>query len=294
VKNSAKIEGVIAPLVTPFNNDEVDYNGLLYNINMYNETDLDGYFVLGTNGEFKALSLEERYKVLEIVIANSAAEKKVIACTHSESTKHTIEITKKAADIGVDLVSILMPNFFAKLIDSAVMKSYIIDVAEESPVPVMLYNNPSVSNGVLITKEVIREVSGHKNVVGMKNSSKVDTKEYIEASANSFQLLSGSANFFYRDLKAGAVGGVMSLANVIPDKCVKLYKLFQNDNLQEARKLNKKIVDLNRNVSGFKGISAVKKAMDILDYKGGKPRKPLKGLTEEETEKLSHNLSSIK
>jgi len=235
-----KLSGVFPPMVTPFKDDEIQFDAIIENIEKMNKTSLRGYFVLGTNGEYKSLTVEERHRVLKTVVAHSSQDKIIMAGTGAESTKQTIELSVKAAELGAHMVSLLMPHFFTKKMDDNALTKYILDVAEKSPVPVLIYNNPSVAAGVLVSDEVIRRVSGHPNVIGMKDSSKGNFKKYIEASAPGFYVLAGSANFFLDLLMAGGIGGVLSLANVFPEECVKLYRLFKENKLEEAKILNQR------------------------------------------------------
>ena len=290
MKNKERLSGVFVPMVTPFRDDEIFFEGLIENIQKLNETGLKGYFVLGTNGEFKSLSVEERIKILETVVEYAADDKIVMAGTAEESTKETIDISLEAAKIGVSQISLLMPHFFRKYIDDDVLINYIVEVADASPVPVVLYNNPSVAAGLLISKGVVKAVSDHLNVIGMKDSSRGNYKDYITAANEDFYLMAGSASFFFEALQAGAVGGVLSLANVFPEECVKLYTLYTENKMVKAEEQNKKIIDLNKKVSGFGGVAAVKGAMDLVGYNGGSPRRPLKSLTEEEKKTLKENV----
>ena len=265
-----KLSGVFTPMVTPFKNDEIIYDGLIANVKKMNRTNLRGYFVLGTNGEFKSLSVAERLSVLKTVIENAGPDKVIMAGTAAESTKETIDITREAAKLGASMVSLLMPSFFKKHMTDDVLTDYIIQVADASPVPVLLYNNPSVDADILISPEVIKRVADHPNVMGMKDSSKGNFKSYIEAAqGKDFYLLAGSAGFFMDLLSVGGVGGVLSLANVFPEACANLYSAFKNGKLDEAQKLNESIVTLNKKVSGFGGVAAVKAAMDLAGYSGG-------------------------
>ena len=281
-----RLSGVFPPMVTPFKNDEIMYDGIVTNVQKMNKTGLRGYFVLGTNGEYKSLTVPEREEILKIVVENVADDKVVMAGTGAESTKETIELSVRAAKIGAEFVSLLMPHFFAKRMDDDILTSYIIDVANESPVPVLIYNNPSVAAGVLVSEEVIRRVSDHPNVVGMKDSSRGNYKKYIDAAKDEFYVLAGSASFFYDLLTAGGIGGVLSLANVFPNVCVELYKKFISGNLEEAKNISDKLVALNKQVSGTYGVAGVKAAMDIVGFVGGEPRRPLKPLTDEQKKNL--------
>ena len=284
------LSGVYVPMATPFRNDEILFDGIIRNVQRMNKSNLRGYFVCGTNGEFKSLSVEERLRVLEIVVKHASKDKVVMGGTAAESTKETIDITRKAADVGVQLVSLLVPSFFKKIINDDVLIDYVLEVAEASPVPVLIYNNPSVTGGILVSSEVIRRVSGHPNVVGMKDSSKGNYLDYITVAGEGFYILAGSAGFFFELLKAGGIGGVLSLANVFPDDCVALYSAFIGGRMKEAERLSDNLVSLNKQISGKYSVAGVKAAMNIAGFTGGDPRRPLKPLPETEKEVLKKEL----
>jgi 4-hydroxy-2-oxoglutarate aldolase len=273
------LAGVYPPMATPFENDEILFDGIAENVRKMNDTGLRGYFVCGTNGEFKSLTLEERLQVFETVVRHAAPDKVVMGGTAAESTKETIEITKNAAELGVRLVSLLVPSFFKKLIDDDVLVEYVLEVADSSPVPVLIYNNPSVTGGTLVSPEVVQRVSGHPNVVGMKDSSKGNYENYLRAAKEGFYIMAGSAGFFLDLLKAGGIGGVLSLANVFPDACVSLYQAFMEGRTAEAERINTNLVRLNTEVSGKYSVAGVKAAMNFTGFVGGDPRRPLRPLT---------------
>jgi 4-hydroxy-2-oxoglutarate aldolase len=218
----------------------------------------------------------------------------VMAGTAAESTKETIDITKEAAKLGAEMASLLMPNFFRKYMDDGALTDYVIKVADASPIPVLLYNNPSVAADVLISPEVIRRVADHPKVVGMKDSSRGNYQKYLEAArGKDFYLLAGSAGFFLELLEAGGVGGVLSLANCFPEECSKLYATYLAGKQEEAREINSRLVELNKKVSGFGGVAAVKAAMELAGYTGGDPRHPLRPLTAEQKETLVKNIKEL-
>ena len=288
------IEGVFVPMVTPFANDRILYHGLAANVEKSNPSGLAGYFVLGTNGEYKSLSVAERFMILKTVIAHSHKDKIIMAGMGFESTYETIENILRAADMGVDAISLLMPHFFAKKMTVPENQAaYILEVADASPLPVLLYNNPSVASGVVIGPETIKLVRDHPNVVGIKDSSKDTYKENMAAAQGAMCVLAGSANYFLDLLAAGGTGGVISLANVYPEACAKLYKLYKSGRTKEAEELNAVLVQLNKEVSGSYGVAGVKAAMDICDFCGGVPRRPLPGLTGEQMESLRKIVSAV-
>lgn len=287
-----EVLGVFAPMVTPFRNDRVVFHGLVENVEKMNGTALAGYFVLGTNGEYKSLSVPERFAVLRTVVKSRAKEKVVMAGMGFESTEETIAMTLRAADEGADMVSLLMPHFFAKKMTPDVLAGYVTDVADASPLPVLLYNNPSVAAGVTIRADLIRLVKDHPNVVGIKDSSSETYKENLTVAKETMSVLAGTANYFLDLLKNGGSGGVLSLANVFPDACAKLYTLFKAGKMEEAEALNRSLIELNHKVSGAFGVAGVKAAMDLSGFCGGVPRKPLLPLTDQQVETLKQSLGT--
>ena len=289
-----ELSGVLAPMVTPFKDDRVLFYGLADNVEKMNRTGLAGYFVLGTNGEYKSLSVEERFAVLRTVIKYRAKDKVVMAGMGFESTKETIDMTLRAADEGADMVSLLMPHFFAKKMIPGVLAGYITDVADASPIPVMLYNNPSVAAAVTIKADLLNLVKDHPNVIGIKDSSSETYLQNLEAVKGKMCVLAGSAGYFLDLLRAGGTGGVLSLANVFPDACAKLYTLFREGQIQEAEALNVSLIALNKEVSGSFGVAGVKAAMDLCGFCGGVPRKPLLPLNAVQLETLKNSISKNK
>jgi len=113
---------------------------------------------------------------------------------------------------------------------------------------------------------------------------------YILHAHPDFSLLAGSTNFFFTVLLMGAVGGVLSLANVFPEECCKLYELGFARQLEEGKKLQFQLIQINQMVSGTFGVAGVKAAMDFSGFYGGPPRSPLTPLTIDEKKKLWEGL----
>ncbi len=128
----------------------------------------------------------------------------------------------------------------------------------------------------------------HPNIVGMKDSSSPGPVRFLTAldTSDEFHILAGSVNSFYPSLHLGAVGGILSLANCLPESCCELYKLFFEKRFDEARNLHFRLARLNSAVSGTWGVAGVKAAMDITGFKGGKPRHPLTPVPEEALENI--------
>lgn len=287
-----KLKGVFAPITTPFTNKgEVDYNSLKKNMEKYAKSPIHGYLALGSNGENKSLTSDEKLEVLKVIIGNKSQKQIVMTGCIFESTFETIEYAKKFEKLGTDFITLLPPSYFAKMMTEAVLIKYFTDVASAVNTPCLVYCAPQFSSGIVLSVNVVKEISKHKNIVGMKDSSTGNIDNYLMAAGNDFSVMAGSANFFYYSLIMGATGGVISLANAFPDITVKLYESALKGTSEEGVELNKKILRLNKFVSGSGGVASVKAAMDLAGFVGGAPRLPLLPMKQEDIDKLKKNLT---
>ncbi|MBN1298251.1 MAG: dihydrodipicolinate synthase family protein [Actinobacteria bacterium] len=276
-----KLSGVFVPAITPFKDEELLFDRLEENIKKFNSTDITGYLVLGSNGENKSLTVDEKMKVLETFVKNRAG-KVIMAGTGCESTRETISLSREAAKTGADFVSVLTPSYFAKQIKDEILIDYYTEIADSVEVPVLIYNAPGFAGGVKISPKAVGKLAAHPNIVGMKDSSTDGIMGFLAATrdAQDFHIIAGSANFFLTGLMCGASGGILSLANAFPKICCELYESFISGQTDKAIDLHFKVFKLNSMVSGSGGVSAVKAAATLAGYFGGEPRKPLKPLTD--------------
>ena len=165
-----RLSGVFAPVATPFRNGEPALDDLRFNLRKLSATGLSGYLALGSNGEFRSMSDDEQERVLG-VFAEENAGKTVMAGAACESTRHTIEKTKRAAVMGFAYASILTPSYFSRQMTDAVLSGYYEAVADGSPIPVLLYNAPGFASGVQLSPKTVNRLAAHPNIVGMKDSS---------------------------------------------------------------------------------------------------------------------------
>ena len=127
-----KLTGVIAPIATPFIDEEVAYAGLAENIKKYNDTGLKGYMVLGSNGEFQSLTEKESLKIVDTVQKEKAPEKTLIVGAGRESARATVEFIKKIRDKGADFAAVLTPHYFTRAMTDEALINYYNTVADRS------------------------------------------------------------------------------------------------------------------------------------------------------------------
>ena len=277
-----KLNGVFIPVVTPFINQEIAFDKLSYNISKWNNSNVRGYMVLGTNGEFRSLSDNEAVNIIHQVNLAKTKEKVLIAGVGRESLYLVQKFIERISGFDIDYISILPPHYFKKSMTDSVLVDFYTKIAEFSPFPVTLYCAPSYSNGVNISEKVVSEVSAHPNIHGIKDTSSDMMMKYCSVATNrtDFTILSGTLGNFIEGIKNGAKGGVLSAANYMPDQCCKLYEMLIGEKYKEAEKYAEKLFELYNSTSKDYGVAGVKACMDINGYYGGGLRLPLSELNE--------------
>jgi len=282
------LSGAFPPIPTPFDaRGEVDAQSLVDNLERWNRYNLAGYVVLGSNGEAVYLTEEEKLLVLETARQAIPSDRLMIAGTGCESTRQTVALTGQAAQIGADAALVLAPHYYGGKMTPDSLHHHYEAVAAASPIPILLYNMPKYTH-IDMSAATIARAARHPNVVGIKDSGGNITKiaDTVRLTAPDFQVLAGSAGFFFASLAVGAVGGVMALANVAPQQCIDIYRLFEAGRWDEAAELQRRMVPVNTAVTASFGVAGLKVALEMLGYYGGPVRAPLLELTEGEREVL--------
>jgi 4-hydroxy-2-oxoglutarate aldolase len=286
------LRGVFTPIVTSFDDaGNVAHDKMAFNLDRWNQTGLRGYVVLGSNGEWVYLNEEERLDVLRTARQAIPRDRLMIAGTASESTINTLRLTEKAAQIGADVAIVVNPNYYKGQMTVPVLTRYYRDVADNSPIPILIYNLPPATS-IDLSADLLVELSHHPNIIGVKDTGGNMPKmgETIRRADPSFQVLSGSANFFYPSLAIGVTGGILALANMAPDESVALLDLFNAGKIQAGRDLHLRMLPVNLAITSRFGVSGLKAALDMVGYYGGPPRLPLLPLDEARSQELQRIL----
>lgn len=289
------LKGIYAPIPTPFGADgEIDWNSFNKNLQWWGKSSLQGLAVAGTNGEAVLLDTAEKAKAFAFVRENLPAKMKVIAGTGCESARATIRLSRSAAESGCDAVLVINPSFFKGSLDEETLYNYFTHVAENSPLPVILYNMPR-NTALNMSSSLVTRLSVHPNIVGIKDSSGniVQIGDIINKSAEGFAVFAGSANFLLPSLVLGATGGTLALANIMPEECVQIQELYETGSLDDSKKLQMKLMEINRAVTALWGVSGLKAAMDLLGLYGGPPRLPLLPLDDKKRESLQKIMQGL-
>src|SRR5207344_35031 len=223
------LRGVFAPIPTPFDRDgRLDLDKLGAACAHWSAGPLDGLVVLGSTGEAALLDEAESDRVLAFARDRWPSGRPFIAGTGRESTRAAIDAARRAANLGADAVLVRTPGFYKSQMATDAFVRHYTAVADASPVPVLLYNFTAIT-GVNLLPTAVSRIAIHPNVVGMKESGgdMAHIADLIAGTPRDFRVLSGSGSTFYASLCVGVDGGILALANVIPDACVRLYELFR-------------------------------------------------------------------
>lgn len=290
-----KLSGVMPPITTPFEHGKLASTKLKMNFQKWNQTGLSGYLVLGSNGEAVYLNEKEKIKVVEISRESIPTSKIMLVGTGMESTQETILFTNQMAKIGADCALVVTPSYFKGSMKPQILYDHFIAVAESSRIGILIYNVPQFT-GINLDPEVVAKLSEHANILGIKDSSGNigQLSEMINLSQKGFAVFVGSAPVFYPALCIGAVGGILAVANVVPQECVQIQNLFDKGKMNEARLLQSRLIHLAKAVTIKYGIGGLKMAMDLAGYFGGNPRLPLKKPGKEVEEELKRLLLRLK
>jgi len=165
------LQGIFPPITTPFYPDgNVYFKKLESNVERYSRTPVAGIVVLGSTGEAILLSDQERRDALKVARAAAAPNKVLIAGTGIESAIETLRLTEYAAELGYDVAMVRTPHYYKKQMQTANILAFYRTVADRSPLPVIIYNFPQAT-GYDMPAEVVIELAGHSNLIGIKESS---------------------------------------------------------------------------------------------------------------------------
>jgi 4-hydroxy-2-oxoglutarate aldolase len=271
------LSGLYPPITTPFNEDgRIVFDKLEFNLDKWLSLPLDGVVTPGSNSEAVFLAKEERIAIWQICanrLKNSG--KRLIAGTGAESTAVTIELTQKAAELGAQAALVLPPSFYKQSLTPEVLTAHYQAVAEESPIPLLVYNVPAFT-GIDFAPVTLLKMAEHPRIVGFKDSSASVVKlASVLASRPDLQVFAGTGSALLPFLCLGAVGGIMALANFAAIPLRRIWDCFHHGQLEQARQVQLSLVEINTCVTSRFGVPGLKYALDMCGYYGGPPRRPL-------------------
>ncbi|KAH6676654.1 hypothetical protein B0J14DRAFT_358604 [Halenospora varia] len=282
--------GVYAPVVAFFHEDEsLDLEALKAHVTRLAKGGVAGLVIQGSNGEAPHLLHSERQEV----IATAAGVLKeygqpnavIIAGCGAQSTRETVQLCKEAKESGAQFALVLSPSYWTGAMQKPTISKFFNDIADASPIPILIYNFPVVTSGIDLDSDFIANAASHPNIVGCKltcgNTGKLHRITHDGRIApGTFAAFAGKSDFFLHGLVAGSNGVIAAAANMFPKVHVQLLKLYDQGKLKEAQDLQTKLSDADWQLVQL-GVAGLKAALQrYYGYGGGRSRRPL-GMVEE-------------
>ncbi|KAK4251090.1 L-threo-3-deoxy-hexulosonate aldolase [Corynascus novoguineensis] len=285
--------GIYAPTMTFFDpeTEDLDIPTIKKHAERLVRDGLVGLVTMGSNGEAIHCTREEKLAVTqatrEALDAAGFTETPIIIGATEGSVRGTVELCKLAKGAGADYALLLPPSYFRFLMDEQAIHDYFVAVADESPLPLILYNYPGAVAGIDMDSDLLIRLAQHPNIVGTKftcgNTGKL-TRVALATDAKTpssegsgYMAFGGMCDFTVQTLASGGSGIIAGGANVMPKVCVRVWDLYAAGKTEEAIALQR-VLARGDWVLTKAAIAGTKSAIQSYFGYGGYPRRPLKRL----------------
>lgn len=277
--NTDLIKGIVVPILTPIDENEmVDEEKMRKQVNFVIEGGVSGILAFGSNGEFYMVEEDEMERALKIMIDQAAGRVPVYFGIGAISTKKCCRLAKMAAANGAFGISVLQPMFLKPTEDE--LFNHFKSIADSVPeLPVLLYNNPGRVGYTLsanLVEKLAREVD---NIVGMKDTSGdiTQTGEFIRRTRDTgFKVFGGKDTLLYASLCHGAVGGVCTTANIMPELVTDIYNKYAAGDMEGSLEAQYKLNPVRLSMDGASFPVATKDMANLRGLNVGGPYTPNK------------------
>lgn len=283
---------ILTAMVTPFDhNEEIDFPATRNLINYLIANGTDGLVVSGTTGESPTLTEEEKAQLFKFTVEVVNGRVPVIAGTGSYNTKASIELTKRAADAGVDGIMLVVP-YYNKPSQEGLYQHF-QTIAAVTSLPIILYNIPGRSVVNMSVETVIR-LSKIQNIVAIKEASgNLDAMaEIISNTPEDFSLYSGDDGLTIPVLSIGGVGVISVASHVIGNEMQAMINKFNSGNVREAAQDHRRLLPVMKALFAAPNPTPVKTALNLKGVSVGGVRLPMIPLNAEELSTLQSVLAS--
>lgn len=278
--------GAAVAIVTPFKNNQVDYESLAALIERQIENSTDAIVICGTTGESSTLTDEEHKECIRFCVEKTAGRVPVIAGTGSNDTDYAISLSKYACEVGADALLLVTP-YYNKATPKGLIKHFTA-IADATDKPIILYNVPS-RTGVNISLPVYKELAKHERIVAAKEASGniSAVAALAEACGNSLDIYSGNDDQIVPILSLGGKGVISVLSNVVPKDTHDIVALWNEGKTKESLALQLKYLDLINALFCEVNPVPVKTAMGLMGLCADEMRLPLCEMEENNKERLA-------
>lgn len=273
-----RLRGCFAPVVTPFAAwpGEVDLAAFRGNAVSLLDAGVDGLVLAGSTGEAALLDDAERRLLLEAARAVVPADRWLIAGCGAESTRQTVQRCRTARVAGADSVLVVAPHYYTAAMTPEALRAHYRRVADESPIPVILYNIPKYMH-FAIPAELVAELAAHDNVIGIKDSSGdlALLDAYLASSGPTFGVLTGNGGQLHEAMRRGARGGILAVCDFAWPLVQRIRDAVELGDHAAADTAQGPLAVLAKQIVAEGGVPAIKAAMDAVGLAGGLVRAPL-------------------
>lgn len=290
------LSGVHGPVVTNFDSvsEDVVVDRFTDNIRAHLAAGLDGIVVAGSTGEAALLEESERRLLLEAARQVVPPDRLLIAGAGGESTRITVRRAKDAKAAGADAVLVVSPHYYTSSMTQRALRAHFTRVADESPLPILLYNIPKYAHFAL-APDLVAELAGHPNIAGMKDSAGDlgMLERYLEAQSAAFTVLTGNGPTFASALALGVKGGILAAALFAPELAREVFDAAARGDSDGARRAQERLGPAAREVVGDLGVPGMKAALDVIGLHGGICRAPLGVLNDDARSRVAELMRAI-
>jgi 4-hydroxy-2-oxoglutarate aldolase len=282
------LRGIFAPVTTPFaENGELDRAGFERNIRAHMQHGLRGVVVTGSTGEAPLLDERERESLVEWARQHVGNDRVLMVGVGAESTRTALVFAERAGERGADAALVVAPHYFASNMTEDALRAHYLRIADESTVPVVLYNIPKYMH-FRLSNALVQELSRHENVIGIKDSSgdRDSMEGYLASQRDDFTVLTGNGQFWKTALQMGARGGILAVSLFAPALTSAVAEAVARKDGATADALQDRLTPLAKTIVGELGVPGVKAALDSVGLRGGAPRSPLLPLGRAELERV--------
>lgn len=275
------ISGIYTPNIVPFREDRsINEEELARMVDWLIEKGVSGLYPNGSSGEFIRLSFEERKRVVSVVAKAVDGRVPILAGAAEPNLEMALEACAVCADLGCRAVSVTGPYYYKVSQES--IEGYFRELARRSPIDIILYNIPQFSNEISV--EVVRRLAlDCPRIVGIKDSSRdmprfMVTLNKIKPQRPDFSCLIGCEEILLPSLLMGGDGGTIATSGVAPEAIVKLYRCFQDGDLEEAKRIQFKLLELiDVMLAAGNFPEGFREGVSLRGFDVGRARQPMSG-----------------
>ena len=281
--------GSAVAIITPFNDNGVEYDTLGDLIEFQIKNSTDAIVICGTTGEASTMPDEEHIAVVKFTVDKVNKRVPVIAGSGSNDTRHAIKLAQELEKAGADALLAVTP-YYNKATQKGLYQHFVM-TAESVKIPIILYNVPGRTN-LNINPETMQELAKINNIIGVKECNFEQIGEIINLCGPDFAIYSGEDSMVLPDLSMGAKGVISVMANVIPQDTHDMVMKFLAGDVNIAMATQLKVLNLVKMLFCEVNPIPVKAAVGLMGYKVGDCRMPLTNLEGEKLTKLEAEMKN--